>query len=74
MLTMQDIICWNRAEDMPKKSGDYLVITQYGNLMVLSFSVRYSGWNLDDDFDDRDCEMQIQFWAELPELAHQISY
>ena len=74
MFTMQDIICWNRAEILPEKSGEYLAITANGTLMVLPFSVRHSGWNLEDDDDSRDYEMQVRFWAELPELARQISY
>ncbi len=49
----------------PKESGIYVTLTSIGNLMLLTYSVKYEKFNVKDDYCNDDLAIDVKYWAEL---------
>ena len=73
---MESVVKWIDAKQKPQKSGDYLVYTSFGAVMVVGFSKRHNSWNASDLMVElSECYAElwdeyVLFWAEvnLPEV------
>lgn len=50
MLKHTDIY-WHPGNEVPKKSGHYLVFTSGGNITTIEWSSRHKRWNASDAYD-----------------------
>ena len=72
MKTMQDILIWHAtAEELPKTSGEYLAMSEWGFIHHLSYSAKYQKFNIEDDDSEDKLEYALDelYWAVLPALC-----
>lgn len=63
---------WISVEDvLPRESGEYLVVTQWGDVTEMAFSTRHQAFNCQDNYDlERAQKVSIltnKYWRPMPD-------
>lgn len=58
------------AERLPEKSGDYLVVTECGVCMTMTYSAMHRAFNAFDSEETPKVAIACTYWMPLPEVPH----
>lgn len=63
--TRCELLFYNPNIKLPEKSGDYLCITRYGNLMYLHYSAKHKLFNMYDETQNAENAIHVVGWAKF---------
>lgn len=68
----EKLFAWRKASDeLPEKSGLYLVCTDIGYFSVLNFSAKHKEFNC-FDYGDASKAIKVEFWSYIPETPEML--